>query len=113
LLDRVGLSLRRPAAAAAALLLTVARQRKARQVQEQALADAAVETLQAEQLDSLSARRARVAAIVAAATVRVALGQSAQHELTPSGQHRVSIHGRTAEAPTLQGAIDKIREQQP
>ena len=55
--------------------------------------------------DATATRRLRVQGIRDAATVCAALGQ-AHHELTPSGQHRVSIHGRTATAETLQGAIE-------
>jgi hypothetical protein len=56
-------------------------------------------------------RRARVEAITNAATVRVALGQAARHRRLPSGEHQVSVSGRTATAKSLQGAIDRARAQ--
>ncbi len=61
--------------------------------------------------DATATRRLRVQGIRDAATVCAALGQGAHHELTPSGQHRVSIHGRTATAETLQGAIEALQHE--
>jgi hypothetical protein len=43
-------------------------------------------------LNSTRTRAARIAAIVAGAQTRAALGQSAQYELLPDGRHKVSIY---------------------
>ena len=58
-----------------------------------------------------AARRQRVVGIQAGATVRAALGQAAQHELTPDGQHVVRLRGMIGVGATVAEAIENIREE--
>jgi hypothetical protein len=59
--------------------------------------------------DRESARRARVAAITAGALTRQRLGQAATYRRLDSGEHQVSIGGRTTVGATLVDTIDAAR----
>jgi hypothetical protein len=55
-----------------------------------------------------TARAARLAAIVAGAEVRAALGQGATYELLSDGRHRVRLRQRVGIGATVAEAIDQI-----
>jgi hypothetical protein len=68
-------------------------------------------------MNSTATRAIRIAAIVAAAQARAALGQAAQYERLPDGRHRVSIFDLAAGrlligvGVSVQEAIDDLRKE--